>query len=339
MSCPRAKYNVRTGAEEARSQSQEISDNLGFLKTFLLIFGFVSLFVGAFIIFNSFSITVAQRTRELGLLRAMGASRRQVLTSVLTEGVLLGLVGSLLGLLLGFALAPGIKALFVAVGVDLPANGLVIEPRTIIVPLLVGTIVAALSSLAPAIRATRVPPMAALREAEAPTVGHVNRRLTVVAGVLLAAGVVLVALGLFAGGSTNATLLKLGAGTILTFIGVALLSPYLVGPMSSVIGWPDRADRGLPRAARARERDAPAGPDGRDGRGAHGRRRARDVRLRVRRRRRRDDRRGGQGQLQGRLLRLRTPTASRPSPLRCSPASPGSRASTRSARSASPRPA
>jgi putative ABC transport system permease protein len=243
---PAAKYNVRTGAEEARSQSQEISDNLGFLKTFLLIFGFVSLFVGAFIIFNSFSITVAQRTRELGLLRAMGASRRQVLTSVLTEGVLLGFVGSLLGLLLGFALAPGIKALFVAVGVDLPANGLVIEPRTIIVPLLVGTIVAALSSLAPAIRATRVPPMAALREAEAPTVGHVNRRLTIVAGVLLAAGVVLVALGLFAGGSTNATLLKLGAGTILTFVGVALLSPYLVGPMSSAIGWPIERIAGFP---------------------------------------------------------------------------------------------
>ena len=243
---PAKAYNVRTGDQEARSQSQEVTDNLGFLKTFLLVFGFVSLFVGAFIIFNSFSITVAQRTRELGLLRAMGASRRQVLTSVLTEGVLLGFVGSLLGLLLGFALAPGIKALFVAIGVDLPANGLVIEPRTIIVPLMVGTIVAALSSLAPAIRATRVPPMAALREAAAPTVGHVNRRLTVIAGLLLALGVVLVAVGLFAGGSTNATLLKLGLGTVLTFIGVALLSPYLVGPMSSAIGWPVERIAGFP---------------------------------------------------------------------------------------------
>ena len=243
---PAQKYTVRTGAEEARSQSEEISSNLGFLKTFLLIFGFVSLFVGAFIIFNSFSITVAQRTRELGLLRAMGATRRQVLANVLTEGVLLGFLGSIAGLLLGFALAPGIKALFVAVGVDLPANGLVIEPRTIIVPLLVGTLVAALSSLAPAIRATRVPPMAALRDAAAPTVGHVNRRITIVASLMLAAGVVLIALGLFAGGSTNATLFKLGAGTILTFIGVALLSPYLVGPMSSVLGWPIERVAGFP---------------------------------------------------------------------------------------------
>ena len=240
------KLTIRTGAEEARSQSQEVTDNLGFLKTFLLVFGFVSLFVGAFISFNSFSITVAQRTRELGLLRAMGASRRQVLSSVLAEGVLLGVLGSIVGLLLGFALAPGIKALFVAVGVDLPSNGLVIEPRTIIVPLLVGTIVAALSSLIPAVRATRVPPMAALREAAAPTVGHVSRRITVTATVLLVAGVVLIALGLFAGGSTNATLLKLGIGTVVTFMGVALLSPYLVGPMSSAIGWPVQRVAGFP---------------------------------------------------------------------------------------------
>ncbi len=243
---PTRTLNIRTGAAEARSQADEINSNLSFLKTFLLIFGFVSLFVGAFIIFNSFSITVAQRTRELGLLRAIGASRRQVLGSVLTEGVLLGVVGSLLGLALGFALAPGIKALFKAVGIDLPSSGLVIEPRTIIVPVLVGTLVATLSSLTPALRATRVSPMSALREAAAPTVGQVSRRLTTIASILLVIGVVLVALGLFAGGSTNATLLKLGAGTVLTFMGVALLSPYLVGPLSSVIGWPVQKVAGFP---------------------------------------------------------------------------------------------
>ena len=112
-------------------------------------------------------------------------------------------------------LAPGIKALFVATGIDLPSSGLVIEPRTIFVPLIVGTLVATLSSLTPALRATRVPPMAALREAAAPTVGHVSRRLTIAASILLLVGVVLVALGLFAGGSTNATLFKLGVGTVL----------------------------------------------------------------------------------------------------------------------------
>lgn len=242
---PRATLNVRTGEGEAASQSEQFADDLGFLETFLLVFGFVALFVGAFSIFNSFSITVAQRTHELGLLRAMGASRRQVLGSVVAEGLIVGLAGSLAGLAIGFALAPGIKALFVSLGIDLPATGLQVEPRTIYVPLLVGTLVAALSSLVPAIRATRVAPMAALREAAAPTVGHVSRRVTVLACVLLAIGIVLLAIGLFGGGSTNATLLNLGAGTLLTFLAVAMLSPYLVRPLSAAIGWPVRKVAGF----------------------------------------------------------------------------------------------
>ena len=108
-------------------------------------FGFVSLFVGAFIIFNSFSITVAQRTGEIGLLRALGATRPQVLRNVLAEGLILGVLGSLAGIALGIALAPLLKALFKAIGIDLPANGLVIEPRAIIVPLIVGTVVSVAS--------------------------------------------------------------------------------------------------------------------------------------------------------------------------------------------------
>src|SRR5206468_11339690 len=118
---------VRTGTEEADRQSRDIRDNLSFLRTFLLAFAVVALFVGAFLIFNTFSITVAQRTREIALLRTLGAKRRQVRRSVVVEGLVIGAVGGLLGLGLGIGLAPGLKALFKAVGVDLPAAGIVIE--------------------------------------------------------------------------------------------------------------------------------------------------------------------------------------------------------------------
>jgi putative ABC transport system permease protein len=155
---------VRTGAQEAAKQTSDLEGNLGFLRTFLLIFAYVSLFVGAFIIFNTFSITVAQRTREFGLLRTLGASRRQILRSVLFEGTLLGVGGSLLGLLGGIGLAPALDQLFKSFGADLPDSGTVLESRTIIVSLLVGTIVTLIAGTMPALRATRVPPVAALRE-------------------------------------------------------------------------------------------------------------------------------------------------------------------------------
>jgi putative ABC transport system permease protein len=155
---------VRTGAQEAAKDTSDLESNLGFLRTFLLIFAYVSLFVGAFIIFNTFSITVAQRTREFGLLRTLGASRRQILRSVVFEGLLLGVGGSLLGLLGGLALAPALDQLFKSFGADLPDSGTVLQTRTIVVSLLVGTSVTLLAGTMPALRATRVPPIAALRE-------------------------------------------------------------------------------------------------------------------------------------------------------------------------------
>jgi putative ABC transport system permease protein len=155
---------VRTGAEQAARDSANLEDNLSFLRTFLLVFAYVSLVVGAFIIFNTFSITVAQRTREFGLLRTLGGSRVQVMRSVVFEGLLLGVGGSVLGLLGGIALAPALDGLFKAFGADLPDNGTVLETRTIVVSLLVGTIVTVLAGLIPAVRATRVPPIAAMRE-------------------------------------------------------------------------------------------------------------------------------------------------------------------------------
>ncbi len=155
---------VRTGAQEAATESSELESNLSFLRTFLLVFAYVSLVVGAFIIFNTFSITVAQRTREFGLLRTLGASRRQVMQTVVFEGLLLGVVGAVLGLLGGIALAPGLDQLFKSFGADLPDSGTVLETRTIVVSLLVGVTVTLLAGLAPALRATRVPPLAAMRE-------------------------------------------------------------------------------------------------------------------------------------------------------------------------------
>jgi putative ABC transport system permease protein len=159
-----ASVEVRTGTEKAKKESANLEENLSFIRTFLLVFAYVSLFVGAFIIFNTFSITVAQRTREFGLLRTLGASRRQVLRSVLIEGLLLGVLGSLVGLVGGLLLAPALDALFKAFGADLPDSGTVLETRTIVVSLLVGTVITVLAGLVPAVRATRVPPLAAMRE-------------------------------------------------------------------------------------------------------------------------------------------------------------------------------
>jgi putative ABC transport system permease protein len=185
--------DVRTGAQQAAKDTSDLESNLGFIRTFLLVFAYVALVVGAFIIFNTFSITVAQRTREFGLLRTLGSSRRQIMQSVVYEGLLLGVVGAVLGLLGGIALAPALNALFKAFGADLPHNGTVIETRTIVVSLLVGIIVTLLAGLPPALRATRVPPLAAMREGveipqQAPSGRGVLIRSLVAAALLLGLG-------------------------------------------------------------------------------------------------------------------------------------------------------
>ncbi|HEY4915896.1 MAG TPA: FtsX-like permease family protein [Solirubrobacteraceae bacterium] len=155
---------VRTGAQEAANQTAELEEKLGFLRTFLLVFAYVALFVGAFIIFNTFSITVAQRTREFGLLRTLGASRAQIMRSVVEEGLLLGIFGAVLGLFAGIGLAPALDGLFKLLGADLPDNGTVLEARTVIVSLAVGIVITVVAGFFPAMRSMRVPPIAAMRE-------------------------------------------------------------------------------------------------------------------------------------------------------------------------------
>jgi putative ABC transport system permease protein len=155
---------VRTGEQQAAKNTSDLEENLSFLRTFLLVFAYVSLVVGAFIIFNTFSITVAQRAREFGLLRTLGASRRQIMREVVAEGLLLGIGGAVLGLFAGIGLAPALDQLFKAFGADLPDSGTVLETRTIVVSLLVGIVITVLAGLQPALRATRVSPLAAMRE-------------------------------------------------------------------------------------------------------------------------------------------------------------------------------
>jgi putative ABC transport system permease protein len=234
-----AGVDVRTGKEQANKQSSDIRNNLGFLKTALFAFAGISLFVGAFLIFNTFSITVAQRMREFALLRTLGASRRQVLRSVITEGLALGFVGGMIGFALGIGTAALLRALFKAVGADLPTNGIVIEARTVIVTVLVGTLVSLAASLSPAIRAMRVPPVEALREGAVETVQRLSRKLAVFAGALLVAGIALMCVGLFGHvKSDSAAISFMGGGAALTFLGVALLSPRLVRPLANLIGRP-----------------------------------------------------------------------------------------------------
>jgi putative ABC transport system permease protein len=197
---------VRTGSEQASQETSELEKNLGFLQTFLLIFAYVAIFVGAFIIFNTFSITIAQRTREFGLLRTLGASRAQVMRAVVEEGLMLGLFGAALGLLGGIALAPGLNALFKSFGIDLPSTGLVIATRTVVVSLLVGVVVTVLAGFLPAVRATRVPPLAAMREGVGIPRTTLSRRALIIRFVIVIA--VLVGLRIAFGG--GGALLVLG---------------------------------------------------------------------------------------------------------------------------------
>jgi putative ABC transport system permease protein len=235
---------VKTGAEDAKDQADDIQSGLGFLNTLLLAFAGIALFVGAFIIFNTFSITVAQRTTEFGLLRTIGASRGQILRAVVLEALIIGLGASIVGLFAGILAAKGITALFKGFGIDLPSQGTVLLTRTVIVSLLVGTLVTVIAGLSPARRATRVPPLAAMRhDVAAASAG--GRRRTILAWTLTIGGVVLLVLGLFAASGAAGVLGLMAVGAIAVFIGVSLLSNRLVPPVASAIGWPLEKLRGV----------------------------------------------------------------------------------------------
>ncbi len=242
---PPNTYTVRTGAQEAQSQANDVQANFGFLRTFLLVFAGISLFVGAFLIVNTFSITVAQRVREFALLRMIGASRRQVLRAVIGEALLLGLAASAIGFLAGFGLAPALKGLFKLFGADLPTGGIVLEARTVIVSIAVGTLITLVAAVGPAIRATRVPPIAALQDAASLPRGRTARLRTPLASVVVAIGIVLLCLGLFGSASGGNAAALVGAGAGVVFIGVGLLAFHIVGPLAMAVGRPLEALRGV----------------------------------------------------------------------------------------------
>jgi len=227
---------VQTGAAEAQEQQDEISEITSFIRYFLLAFAGISLFVGAFVIFNTLSITVAQRTREFATLRTIGASRRQVLGAVILESLAIGVLASVVGLFAGLGLAKGLNSLFVALDLDLPTAGTVFAVRTIIVSLVIGVLVTLVAGLYPAIRATRVPPIAAVREGAVLPRGRFARFTPYVAVLTIILAVLLLAYGVFVDDlGTAERLLSLAAGVLLLFVGVALLSSRLVRPLAAVL--------------------------------------------------------------------------------------------------------
>lgn len=235
-----------TGKQVTKEQQNEIKKGLSFFSTFLLVFAAIAVFVGGFIIYNTFSIIVAQRGREMALMRAIGANRRQVLGAIMIEALVVGLVAGIVGLFAGIGVAIGLKALLGALGLDIPAGGSVILPRTVIASIIVGVVVSLASAFFPARRASKVPPVAAMRALAQDTSGRSVIRI--VAGlVVLGLSFASMANGLFGDvGDTTLVLIAVGVGVLGTFIGVTILGPIFARRLSAVIGGPLPRLRGMP---------------------------------------------------------------------------------------------
>jgi putative ABC transport system permease protein len=225
---------VITGQELAQENKDDVAQFIGIIRGAMLAFALIALFVGSFIIYNTFSILVAQRTREMALLRAIGASRRQVTRSLLLEATAIGVLASAVGMLAGVGLAVGLRALFHALGAQIPANGLTIRPATVIISLIVGTLVAVFASWFPARRGAKVPPIAAMRDVALERAGHPRAR--VVVGVVTG---LLGILSLFSGlGGGDGALGKVGFGALLVLLAVTFLGPLVARPISGLLGRP-----------------------------------------------------------------------------------------------------
>jgi putative ABC transport system permease protein len=230
---------ARTGQAQAAKDAKDTDSFISFLRSFLLAFGGIALFVGSFVIANSLSITIAQRTRELATLRTLGASRRQVLNLIFVESLVMGVLASIVGLFLGLGLAKLLFKLFDAVGFTLPNSGLVFGTKTIVISLLVGIVVTLVASMRPAFRATRVQPIAAVREGATLPPSRFARYRSAGSAILTALGFALLLVGLFVPHlGTTAVLIYMGVGALLIFIGVSLLSVRFIGPLAWTLGWP-----------------------------------------------------------------------------------------------------
>jgi len=229
---------AETGQQAAAAAEQSTESTIStFIGTPLLVFAFIALFVGSFLIINTFNILVAQRTRELALLRALGATRAQVMTSVLVEAAVTGFIASVLGFGVGILIAKLLLSVFGSSA----TSAVTLLPRTVIVSVLVGTIVTVIAATLPARRATRIAPVAALSEA-LPETQELPRRRIAIGLAIFVLGCAALVVGLFT--SNSVTLQLIGAGFLGVFLGVALLAPLLVVPVATVLGWPVRRLRG-----------------------------------------------------------------------------------------------
>jgi putative ABC transport system permease protein len=244
---------VETGQENAQDQADQISNDINsFLSPVLTTFGVLALFVGAFIIFNTFWITVAQRTREFGMIRALGATRGQVMRNVIGEALVIGVLSSIVGLIAGIGIAYGVLAIFDALGFALPASGASVSGQTVVTALLVGTVVTLVAALLPALRATRVPPIAAAQEGAALPESRFARLAPWIAGLFAIGGILLIVAGLNSGGGAASILTSVGIGLLLVFIGVAMAARFFIRPIARVVGVPIESTRGATgRLARA----------------------------------------------------------------------------------------
>ena len=230
-----------TGKALTEELQSTIRKSLRFFNTFLFTFAVVALLVGSFIIYNTFSIIVAQRGREMALMRAVGASRRQVLGAVLVEATAVGLLASVLGMVTGVGVAALLKAVLAGFGIDIPAGGIVFTTDTAVTSLITGVGVSVVSAFFPARRASKVPPVAAMRQLAIETTAGIRRR-TIVAGLVTAAGAAVLMTGLFANGGAS----TVGLGAVVVFFGVAGLGPVFARPVSRFLGAPLPGLRGMP---------------------------------------------------------------------------------------------
>ncbi len=228
-------YGALTQQQQIDDASKDIKRGLSVFNTVLLAFGFIALFVGMFLIFNTFSMLIAQRTRELALLRAMGASRQQVTLSVLVEAVLVGTVSALIGFVLGIGVAVVLRKLLKALGIELPGGSTVVLPRTFVISMLVGVLVTVAAALIPSRKAARVAPVQAMRESGPAEDRSLGRR-TIIGSVLLLGGVAALASGL----NGNGGIQTVGLGAALSFLAVATLSPLVARPVVAALGAPFR---------------------------------------------------------------------------------------------------
>ncbi|MFI6263628.1 ABC transporter permease [Micromonospora sp. NPDC051006] len=228
-----ADFDVKTGEQVAADQAAGLKEGLQFFNRILLGFAAVALLVGTFLILNTFSIIVAQRTRELALMRAIGASRRQVIGSVVLEAIAVGLIASVLGLAAGIGIGALLAWVFGNLAGGLTLAGLGVPAAAVIGAFSVGTVITVVAALLPALRASRIPPIAAMQDVATPD--RPLTKVTVAGALVTAVGAVLLFLGLSgnAGGQTLPTIL---GGVLFAFIGVALLTPLISRPVVSLLG-------------------------------------------------------------------------------------------------------